>query len=109
MITGWPIPAESPGLPMAIELPSDAIVCLTARIFRKWNSTGAALLASLDGRLKADTSKWSRFRRPGTPKNLYIQCTSNGSPDRADLLVSGKRGNSGIILMGRCEIQVLSL
>jgi len=104
----------TPGLPMAIQLPpSDAIVLFDGKDLSRWNGGGRGGVVS-EPRWKVENGYVEMV--PGTGGlvtkekfgdiQLHIEwITPTGAePSR----VGQQRGNSGIGLMGRYEIQVLS-
>jgi hypothetical protein len=103
-----------PGLPMAIELPpSDAIVLFDGKNLSQWNGTGRGG-AITEPRWKVENGYVEMV--PGSGGMITKQkfgdiqlhlewITPTGAdPSR----VGQQRGNSGVILMGHYEIQVLS-
>jgi hypothetical protein len=104
----------TPGLPMAIELPpSDAIVLFDGKSLSQWNGTGRGGAIS-EPRWKVENGYVEMVPGSGglvTKEKfgdiqLHVEwITPTGAePSR----VGQQRGNSGIVLMGRYEIQVLS-
>jgi hypothetical protein len=104
----------TPGLPMAIELPpSDAIVLFDGKNLSQWNGSGRGGAIG-EPRWKVENGYVEMV--PGTGGlvtkdkfgdiQLHIEWVTPTGADPSR--VGQQRGNSGIVLMGRYEIQVLS-
>jgi len=104
----------TPGLPMAIELPpSDAIILFDGKNLSQWNGGGRGGVVT-EPRWKVENGYVEMV--PGTGSlvtkekfgdiQLHIEWVNPTGADPSR--VGQQRGNSGIVLMGRYEIQVLS-
>jgi hypothetical protein len=104
----------TPGLPMAIELPpSDAIVLFDGKHLSQWNGTGRGGTIG-EPRWKVENGYVEMVPGSGglvTKEKfgdiqLHVEWITPIGADSSR--VGQQRGNSGIVLMGRYEIQVLS-
>ncbi len=104
----------TPGLPMAIELPpSDAIVLFDGKNLSQWNGTGRGGTIG-EPRWKVESGYVEMVPGSGglvTKEKfgdiqLHVEWITPTGADPSR--VGQQRGNSGIVLMGRYEIQVLS-
>jgi hypothetical protein len=104
----------TPGLPMAIELPpSDAIVLFDGKNLSQWNGTGRGGTIG-EPRWKVENGYVEMVPGSGglvTKEKfgdiqLHVEWITPIGADSSR--VGQQRGNSGIVLMGRYEIQVLS-
>ena len=102
-------PATTPGGP-----PSDAIVLFDGKDLSQWTTMPApspmrAIPDRRSGRSAA--AMWRSSRIPATlpPKrsSATSSCMSNGRRRNPPVSTSQGRGNSGVLLMGRYEVQVL--
>ena len=104
----------TPGLPMAIELPpSDAIVLFDGKNLSQWNGTGRGGALG-EPRWKVENGYVEMVPGSGgmvTKEKfgdiqLHLEWITPTGADPSR--VGQQRGNSGVVLMGRYEIQVLS-